>query len=130
MMNRKIKVLITSSYTWYNKGDAAILLGMIKGLRQFIPDIDIAALSFTPEIDCNKYGIKVYSNLLNPYPYENNFKYKILVSIKMFERAIRYFFWARTGLSILRESEKRILEYYQNADLIICTRTLLTGDYA
>jgi polysaccharide pyruvyl transferase WcaK-like protein len=40
-----MKILITNAYTWYNKGDAAILIGMFKAIRVFIPEAEITVLS-------------------------------------------------------------------------------------
>ena len=70
------KITITNAYTWYNKGDAGILLGIIRALKEeYINEkIEINILSFSPQIDKLKYSnekvIKeVQSNILNPHPY-------------------------------------------------------------
>jgi len=47
------KITITNAYTWYNKGDAGILLGIISSLKKEYGEdnIEINILSFSPEID-------------------------------------------------------------------------------
>ena len=44
------KITITNAYTWYNKGDAGILLGTVNTLKKIYKDeqIQINVLSFTP----------------------------------------------------------------------------------
>ncbi len=64
-------ILITNGYTWHNKGDAAIVLGMVRAIRHHVPDAQITLLSFTPETDQIHYaklGVQVFTNFLNPYP--------------------------------------------------------------
>jgi colanic acid/amylovoran biosynthesis protein WcaK/AmsJ len=64
-------VLIINGYTWNNKGDSAIVLGMARAIRHHIPDAEITFLTFTPEIDRIHYvhwRIQTHTNVLNPYP--------------------------------------------------------------
>ncbi|BCP62264.1 hypothetical protein SUT380_14520 [Streptococcus parasuis] len=51
----KKKITITNAYTWYNKGDAGILLGTVNTLKQIYgsENIEINVLSFTPDEDKN-----------------------------------------------------------------------------
>ena len=71
------KITITNAYTWYNKGDAGILLGIIETFKKIYKNnIEIDILSFTPEEDKKRYCedscVKnVYSNVLNPHPYKH-----------------------------------------------------------
>lgn len=50
-------ILITNGYSWYNKGDAGIILGTIKTLDQVFDDPEYTILSFTPEVDQQSYPI-------------------------------------------------------------------------
>ncbi|WP_176554425.1 polysaccharide pyruvyl transferase family protein [Bacillus sp. Marseille-P3800] len=69
-----MKITIISAYTWYNKGDAGILLGTLQAIKKQYPMAKFNILSFTPEEDFKNYtrefdGIEyIESNLLNPYP--------------------------------------------------------------
>ena len=67
-MGRMTKILIINSYTWYEKGDAAVLIGMLYALRQQFPDAEITALTNTPDVDrkhFQKYGerLRLLKNL-------------------------------------------------------------------
>ena len=66
-----MKITITNAYTWYNKGDAGILLGTIEALKKIYygKNLEINILSFTPEEDRKRYCTdniikNVYSNIL------------------------------------------------------------------
>ena len=50
------KITITNGYTWYNKGDAGILLGTVNAIKDIYGnDVEINILSFTPEEDKKRY---------------------------------------------------------------------------
>lgn len=83
-----MKILITWIGPWLDKGEAAMLISMVKVLRERIPNIDIVvtASSFYPQnIDIVKYGeydLKVLPGLLSsftPIASKLNFlKFKVL----------------------------------------------------
>lgn len=83
------KVVITNAYTWYNKGDAGILLGIVNMLKKtYNDDVEFSVLSFTPEEDAKRYcedkSIKeVKSNILNPHPYKHTKMGKLWAIIKL-----------------------------------------------
>ena len=83
------KVVITNAYTWYNKGDAGILLGIVNMLKKtYNDDVEFSVLSFTPEEDTKRYckdkSIKeVKSNILNPHPYNHTKIGKLCAIIKL-----------------------------------------------
>ena len=89
------KITITNAYTWDNKGDAGILLGIIEELKYiYNGDVMFTILSFTPQKDekhyCEDNTIKkVYSNVLNPHPYKHTKIGKIKAMIKLAVRAIK-----------------------------------------
>ena len=90
------KITITNAYTWYNKGDAGILLGTVNALKKIYGEdnIEIDILSFTPNEDKKRYCVdktikNVYSNVLNPHPYKHT---KIGKIIAIFKLIIRYLY--------------------------------------
>lgn len=83
------KITITNAYTWYNKGDAGILLGIVEYLKECYKDVSIDILSFTPEEDKKRYCedsaiSNVYSNVLNPHPYNHTYFGRKVAIIKLF----------------------------------------------
>lgn len=117
------KITITNAYTWYNKGDAGILLATIDTLKKIYKDAEFNILSFTPEIDrkhyCEDKTVKnVYSNILNPHPYKKGKLGKIIAVIKLFSKMIEIQF----GLTFFK---KKTIEKYeslkalQESDIII-----------
>lgn len=84
-----MRITITNAYTWYNKGDAGILLATIDILKELFVGCQIDILSFTPEEDSKRYckieGVNnVYSNILNPHPYKHTKFGKICAIFKLF----------------------------------------------
>lgn len=86
----KKKIVITNAYTWYNKGDAGILLGTINTLKKIHGEenVEFTILSFTPYEDekryCKDKNIKhVYSNVLNPHPYKHTKIGKMVAILKL-----------------------------------------------
>ena len=82
------KITITNAYTWNNKGDAGILLATIDCLKKVYNEVEVNILSFTPNLDREKYSsdvsIKnVESNILNPHPYKHTKIGKIIAIIKL-----------------------------------------------
>lgn len=85
-----MKITIISAYTWYNKGDSAILLGTIEEISNYLPEnVEFNILTFTPEIDGIKYQEAipnmnmVLSNIFNPYPLKKNKVEKLKAITKM-----------------------------------------------
>ena len=89
------KITITNAYTWYNKGDAGILLGIVETLKKiYNNDVEFTILSFTPDEDRKRYcedsSIKnVYSNILNPHPYKHTKIGKIIAIFKLFFKMLK-----------------------------------------
>lgn len=124
-----MEITIISAYTWYNKGDAGILLGTVELLNKILDNPKINILSFTPEIDNVKYKQvnssinQVKSNLFNPYPVKKTPFCKGIKIIKMMFEALGI----KVGLC-----HKRIKDYKQillGSDLIIvCGGGFLGGN--
>lgn len=107
------KITITNAYTWYNKGDAGILLGIVETLKKIYKDeVSIDVLSFTPDEDKTRYckdkTIKnVYSNVLNPHPYKHTKLGKIKAIIKLVFSMIYQ-------LIMVNVSKKKLINKYDN----------------
>ena len=101
------KITITNAYTWYNKGDAGILLGIVETLKQIYGNtIEINILSFSPEEDKKRYCkdkcIKnVYSATLNPFPYKHTKIGKFNAILKLFFRMSKLYIMSKISLKKL-----------------------------
>lgn len=133
-----MKITIISAYTWFNKGDAAILLGTLKELEEYYSDFDedveFNILSFTPDVDRKKYkdispNVNIVtSNLFNPYPVKKDKKNKLKAIFKMGLQFINMFI-----LQLF--SFKKLISRYEglkicaNSDLVIvCGGGFLGGN--
>lgn len=122
-MKRKKKITITNAYTWYNKGDAGILLAIIDTLKKLYNSVEFNVLSFTPDVDrihyCDDSSVKeVYSNVLNPHPYKKGKVGKTIAIIKLFFKMIMIQF----GLTFFRKktvNKHDNLKALQDSDIII-----------
>ncbi|MFD2611098.1 polysaccharide pyruvyl transferase family protein [Paenibacillus gansuensis] len=83
-----MKITIMNAYTWFNKGDAGILMGHLNEINAVVENPEIHILSFTPEVDYDRYSklqnVKsVKSNLLNPYPFKKTKMGKLIAISKL-----------------------------------------------
>lgn len=119
-----MKITITNAYTWYNKGDAGILLGIVNALKKIYGEsIEINILSFSPEEDKKRYCkdscIKnVYSNILNPFPYKHTFLGKNLAILKLFIKMLGIYTTSKISIKKLIKKQKE-LEILNDSDLIV-----------
>lgn len=123
------KIIIPNAYTWYNKGDASIIVGMIYALRKYIPDSDITILSFTPEVDDEKYSrynVKVLRNLLPLSPQDNS--PKLIRGAKLLTRIFKYSLWSKLRFPV-NSYERRILNAYADADIVVSCGGGFLGGY-
>ena len=122
-MENKKTITITNAYTWYNKGDAGILLATIDTLKKIYNKAEFNILSFTPDVDrknyCKDSSIKeVYRNILNPHPYKKGKVGKTIAIIKLFFKMI----YIQFGLTFFRKAtinKYESLTALQNSDIII-----------
>lgn len=128
------KITITNAYTWYNKGDAGILLGIVNALKKQFGEqqIEINVLSFTPEEDAKRYCIdktikNVYSNILNPHPYKHTKIGKILAILKLFFRAIYIYLIMKINKNILIKKEKSFKVLSESDIIVVCGGGFLGG---
>lgn len=118
-----MKIVITNAYTWYNKGDAGILLATIDVLKKVYKDAEFSILSFAPDTDRIKYSTdksikEVESNILNPHPYKHTKIGRILAIGKLFFKMLQ----TQLGLKLFRKStikKNRNLKLLDEADIIV-----------
>lgn len=127
------KVTITNAYTWYNKGDAGILLGTVNLLKQLYgQDIEINILSFTPEEDKKRYckdkKIKnVETNILNPHPYKHTRMGKMKAALKLLFKAIYFFININFNKEYLIRKNKSVKLLNDSDIIIVCGGGFLGG---
>lgn len=127
------KITITNGYTWYNKGDAGILLGTVNAIKNIYGnDVEINILSFTPDEDRERYcrdkNIKnVYSNVLNPYPFKKSFWGKKIAILKLFkDMSIHYIKLNIMGEKFINNNDN--LKVLRDSDLlVVCGGGFLGG---
>lgn len=54
---RPPRIIILNTYSWYNKGDAAIVLGTVEAIRAAAPGAEITLVSLTPDVDRAHYAV-------------------------------------------------------------------------
>ncbi|MGZ9713164.1 polysaccharide pyruvyl transferase family protein [Glaciimonas sp. GNP009] len=60
------RIFVAGSFTWNNKGDAALLIATAQALRQFVPDVELSFTSFTHVLDAQRYKERVVAMPLDP----------------------------------------------------------------
>lgn len=130
----KKKITITNAYTWYNKGDAGILLGTVNTLKQIYgsENIEVNVLSFTPDEDKKRYCedpvIKdVYSNVLNPRPYKHTKIGKLVAIFKLIFRAIYLTLMMNINIQSLIEKEESFRSLANSDIIVVCGGGFLGG---
>lgn len=87
-----MKITIISAYTWFNKGDSAILMGTLTELNEVYKNkynLEYNILTFTPDIYRENYKVLfenislVESNMFNPYPVKKTTIRKGIAAAKM-----------------------------------------------
>lgn len=127
------RITITNAYTWYNKGDAGILLGIINTLKKiYNDDVEFEILSFTPDEDKKRYckddSIKdVYSNILNPRPYKHTKIGKLWAIIKLFFKMIYLWIMLNLNKTTLTKKEKSFKAMSESDIIVVCGGGFLGG---
>ena len=129
-----MKITITNAYTWYNKGDAGILLGTVNTLKQIYnkENLEINVLSFTPEEDKKRYCVDknitdVYSNVLNPYPYKHTKLGKLKAILKLIFKMIYLFVYSNININYLKRKYKEFDVLDQSDIIVVCGGGFLGG---
>lgn len=127
------KITITNAYTWFNKGDAGILLGIVESLKQiYHNDVTFDILSFTPEEDktyyCKDSSIKkVHSNVLNPHPYKHTKLGKIIAVLKLICFMIYQFLFINCFPKILTKKYDNYKSLSEADYIVVCGGGFLGG---
>lgn len=129
-----MKITIISAYTWFNKGDAGILMGTITELTEYFGEknVEFNVLSFTPEVDRAKYKkffsnvIEVQSNIFNPYPVKKDKINKAKAIIRM---GLEYFYFKFFTIFSSKLKKNISIKLCEESDLIIvCGGGFLGGN--
>ena len=107
-----MKITITDLYCSSNRGDAAILDGMVNSLTKCFPGAEIVVLSYFPEV------AKIINNIPSDKPLidTSNLTLTKLMSI------IYLTIWAlayKNGLKLPKFNKKKLISYYLNCDCLI-----------
>lgn len=127
------KIVITNAYTWYNKGDAGILLGIVNTLKEiYSDDIEITVLSFTPEEDKKRYCVDetivdVKSNILNPFPYKKTKTGKIFAIAKLVLKMISIYLGLKLFKNIVIKKIDSLKSLSEADEIIVCGGGFLGG---
>lgn len=127
------KIVITNAYTWYNKGDAGILLGIVESLKDLYHEkLELTILSFTPEEDKKRYCkdpvIKtVQSNVLNPHPYKHTKLGKMFAIFKLFWCMIYQFVLVNLNLKGLIRKKDNYKSLAEADYIVVCGGGFLGG---
>lgn len=154
-----MRILITNAYSWYNKGDAAIVLGMIDSLRRYFPSASVVVVTQTPEIDRVKYkghNFQIIGDIFNTMALSelsgkrnirtseshprnaNSFRrLRNLRAIRGLKSALKLFFFAflmkhlKVELKrLLNVDEMRFLNEYIRSDVVISCGGGFLNDYS
>ncbi len=111
-----IKILILGNYCSSNRGDAAILSGLIKLVRDNIPDTEITISSFYPEVANQVHNLES----IRPIVITNSGFDKRLFA----KNIVLYFLYAKGLLrkqisNLFSDEEKYTLRKYLESDVII-----------
>lgn len=63
------RYIILNTYSWLNKGDAAIVLGTVQAIRRFDSAAEVTVVSMTPSQDRGPYGNVGIAVIAGPYSY-------------------------------------------------------------
>jgi len=116
------RFLITDFFTWFNKGDAAILIGLLKLLNSVFPRSEITVLSLTPDIDnlhFLKYCLCVKSRFFNNYSYRSKSRIKKIKIIPIYLIKAILILLSIKFKKIKLGKDQFILEEYKHNDVII-----------
>lgn len=124
---RKTKIFIAEDIPSLNKGEVAILKGIINTLRTSLGDVEITLLSLLhPKIDIPRYSaedIKIINGISDfhlPSLFKRSSFTKILIfGICAFQHILFLLLYTFLGLNAIRVMGREIWKEYFNSDLII-----------
>lgn len=126
------KILITNAWSWFNKGDAAIVITMVQALRKYIPEAEISLISYTPEVDSLKYKNYKIEVLRGLRVSESA---RITKGITIFSQWIRRSLWGvlysflKKDIRWLKGQDREVLDKYAQNDIIVsCGGEVIWGN--
>jgi len=108
----KMKITLTDLYCSSNRGDAAILNGMVISLRKYFPESEIIVLSNFPEV------AKIINKIPSDKPLIDTSHLKLTELMSIIYLTI----WAlayKTGMKLPKLNKKKQISYYLNCDCLI-----------
>jgi len=115
------KILIADSYSYLNKGDAGIILGMIQNLNEYFDKPEITLISITPKIDSHRYPKNIHT-VKSPFRIiyeEENIIKKLAILFNIFSIILSAVFYRMKNERISNKTNHRILNIYFEADVIL-----------
>lgn len=111
------KILITNNYSSSNRGDAAILDGLIKLIENNFENLEITVLSSTPEDSKKYHSVNFYESLLNSGKVKrSNIHVYFLYMIYL---VVWAFLYRYLKIELPKFSKTTQIDLYKNSDLII-----------
>lgn len=107
-----MKIIITDFYCSSNRGDAAILEGMINSLKKYFPECAIFVLSYFPEV----------TEIINKIPSDKPLIDTSTVSLRKIFYIFYLTIWAlfyKNGVELPGFGRKKQINHYLNCDCII-----------
>ena len=125
---RTLNILITEVNSSYNKGDAAIVLGILKIINKKYPNSSVTVLTPTPCEDKKYYTIYNAQTHIQLYNYLDRKIPRIVYVFLYLIKMSFCLFWTNFRSLPVPKKIKKILDLYQNADIIIsCSGGRLGG---
>jgi colanic acid/amylovoran biosynthesis protein len=115
-----IKFLISQANSFYNKGEAAIGISIVKTIRGMYPDAEINFLSSDPEAASrilSRYGVRSYERLLNTHKRKYKGSKKILYLTELASKAVSVMISSK--INLLNKNEKVVLDLIRDSDILV-----------
>jgi len=120
--------LITEVNSSYNKGDAAIVLGILKIIREKYPQSSISILTPTPTEDKKYYSKYNADTHIQLYDYVGRKIPKKCYKLSYLVKMSVYLIWTKLKFLPIPKKNKLLLNLYQKADIVIsCSGGRLGG---
>ncbi|OGY26348.1 MAG: hypothetical protein A2Z42_03410 [Candidatus Woykebacteria bacterium RBG_19FT_COMBO_43_10] len=111
------KILITNNYSSANRGDAAILDGLVSIISNSVPRAEIVVLSSSPLVLQKYHRYKTFESLINSGKVKrHNFH---LYLFRMIYLVLWGFFYRIFKIQLPKVSKSKQIDLYKNSDLVI-----------
>ena len=124
-----INIFITEEISSLNKGEAAILKGMLASFKE-LGDVKVSMVSFNPKDDAFRYGSKIK---IIPFIFDSlHHQSKIIITIKGLIFTLEYtlfcLLYRILGSTVVRFMKADIWKVYNESDILICGHDGLLED--